>query len=160
MNDSVSHQTNNGQPSIAQTRRELIDFLSRDNRGETKRRSNYAKSADSERDRASRSADTEPESGFSWTSMVEAGLASWWRDHPARTGAVLLGTAIEETARRRPLPTIAVAAAVGAAVVFIKPWRLVSTTAVMLTIFRSSNFTSVATSLLEKAAQSLQKERT
>lgn len=158
MNAPATPGTTNVQPTLAQTRQELVDFLSQNHRGETASRGGAAKSADYARD----SGDASPETGsdFSWTSFVETALASWWHDHPARAGALLLCTAVEETARRKPLPTVAVAAVVGAAVVLIKPWRLVSTTAVMLTVFRSSNFTGVVTSLLEKAAQSLQKERT
>ncbi len=159
MSDQTSRHTN-GQPSLAQTRRELVEFLSHDNGGEAANKGSGARGA--EQARANRATDADAkadrEAGFSWRSYAETGLASWWHDHPARAGAVLLRTAVEETARRKPLPTIAVAAAAGAALVFIKPWRLVSTTAVMMTLFRSSNFTGVVTSLLEKAAQSLQKE--
>jgi len=158
MNEQTSRDATNGHPSLAQTRRELVDFLSHDNGDQAANKGNSAKGAEQPRD--NRTTDADSQAGFSWKSYAETGLASWWHDHPARAGAVLLRTAVEETARRKPLPTIAVAAAAGAALVLIKPWRLVSTTAVMMTLFRSSNFTGVVTSLLEKAAQSLQKERT
>jgi hypothetical protein len=158
MNAPATPNTANAQSTLAQTRQELVDFLSQNNRGEKASRGSAATSADRARDSGNSAPEIEPD--FSWSSFVETGLSSWWHDHPARAGALLLRTAVEETARRKPLPTVAVAAVVGAAVVLIKPWRLVSTTAVMLTVFRSSNFTSVVTSLLEKAAQSLQKERT
>ena len=99
--------TANVQPTLAQTRQELVDFLSQNNRGDTAARGSGTKSADHARD--SRNAAPETGSDFNWKSFVETGLASWWHDHPARAGALLLRTAVEETARRKPLPTVAVA---------------------------------------------------
>jgi hypothetical protein len=158
MNGPTTPDATNAQATLEQTRQELVNFLSKKNRSDTAARGSGATSSDRARDSSNPAPEIEPD--FSWTSFVETGLSSWWHEHPARAGALLLRTAVEETARRKPLPTVAVAAVVGAAVVLIKPWRLVSTTAVMLTVFRSSNFTSVVTSLVEKAAQSLQKDRT
>ena len=58
------------------------------------------------------------------------------------------------------MQVVTIAAVAGAAVVLLKPWRLVSVTALMLSLVRSSNFTGMATSVLESAAQSMRKERT
>ena len=141
-------------PNLVETRRQLLNYLSQQNRAPEQ-----TKSAAPARKQQSRQAQTETSSGasgFEWSSLIEAGLSSWWRDHPARAGASLLKSATEEYARKKPLQVVTIAAVAGAAVVLFKPWRLVSATALMLSLFRSSNFTGMATSVLEQAAQSMQ----
>ena len=140
----------NGTPNLTQTRRELLNYLAQAEPGESKspdhrqpRGTNHVKSASGS-------------SGLEWSSLIAAGLSSWWHDHPARAGASLLKSATEEYARRKPLQVVTIAAVAGAAVVLFKPWRLVSATALTLSLFRSSNFTGMATSVLETAAQSMQ----
>ena len=140
-------------PDLAQTRRALLNYLAQPERTESATTERKHSRADTQTSGAPSSP------GFEWSSLIEAGLSSWWRDHPARAGASLLKSATEEYARNKPLQVVTIAAVAGAAVVLLKPWRWVSTTALMLTLFRSSNFTGVATSMLETAAQSMQKEK-
>ncbi len=134
---------------IANTRRELFSYLSEPHE---------SKSTSTEPTQQG-AAKPESASGLHWSPLVQAGLSSWWHDHPARAGACLLKSATAEYARNRPVQVVTIAAVAGAAIVLFKPWRLVSATALMLSLFRSSNFTGIATSVLEKAAHSMQKER-
>lgn len=140
-------------PDLAQTRRELMSYLS-----QRERAAPAAPAIKSMRGAVQKSA-TSSSPTFEWTSLIEAGLSSWWHDHPARAGVSLLRSATEEYARKKPLQVVTLAAVAGAAVVLLKPWRMVSATALMMTLFRSSNFTGVAATLLETAAQSMQKEK-
>ena len=144
----------NDQPNIEDTRRELLKFLARQTASEEQVEANAEASKSSRRKEPSRAAD-----GFSWSSLVEAALTSWWHDHPARAGAMLVRSATEDYTRQKPLQVVAVAAIAGAAFVLFKPWRLVSTSALALTLFRSSNFTGIATSVLDSAAKSMQHPR-
>jgi len=140
----------NDQPNIEDTRRELLNFLARQKEPE-QRASEETSQTSRHKAAASRTPD-----GFSWSSLVEAGLLSWWHDHPARAGAMLVKSATEDYARQKPLQVVTVAAIAGAAFVLFKPWRLVSTSALALTLLRSSNFTGIATSVLDSAAKSMQ----
>lgn len=140
-------------PDLTQTRRELLNYLSQSDRTESTGSDRKQSRAETQKNWSSASP------GFEWSSLIESGLSSWWRDHPARAGASLLKSATEEYARKKPLQVVTIAAVAGAAVVLIKPWRLVSTTALMLGLLRSSNFTGMATSMLETAARSMQKEK-
>lgn len=138
---------------IAKTRRELFSYLSNPQ---------DSKSATAEpKLKQQQPGATKPEStsGMHWSALVQAGLSSWWHDHPARAGACLLKSATEEYARKKPLQVVTIAAVAGAAFVLFKPWRLVSTTALMLSLLRTSNFTGVATSVIESATQSMQRDR-
>lgn len=140
----------NGTPNLTQTRRDLLNYLAQAEPGESK-------SSDHRQPRgATHAKSASGSSGFEWSSLVAAGLSSWWHDHPARAGASLLKSATEEYARKKPLQVVTIAVVAGAAVVLFKPWRLVSATALTLSLLRSSNFTGMATSVLEKAAQSMQ----
>ena len=140
----------NGAPNLTQTRRELLNYLAQTEPTESR-------SSDRRQPRGTTHASSASESsGFEWSSLIAAGLSSWWRDHPARAGALLLKSATEEYARKKPLQVVTIAAVAGAAAVLFKPWRLVSATALTLSLFRSSNFTGMATSVLETAAQSMQ----
>lgn len=138
------------EPDIAKTRLELFNYLSEP-------QAPTPASAETRPPRAA--AISESASGLHWSSLVQSGLSSWWHDHPARAGACLLKSATEEYARRKPMQVVAIAAMAGAATVVFKPWRLVSTTALLLSLFRTSNFTGIATSVLATAAQSMQKDR-
>ncbi|MBC7708469.1 MAG: hypothetical protein H7203_00275 [Rhizobacter sp.] len=141
----------NDQPKIEDTRRELLNFLARQNVREERVATN------AELNNSSRRKEPHPgNDGFSWSSLAEAALASWWRDHPARAGAMLVKSATEDFTRQKPLQVVTVAAIAGAAFVLFKPWRWVSTSALALTLFRSSNFTGIATSVLDSAAKSMQ----
>ena len=140
----------NGTPNLTQTRRELLNYLAQAEPRESKFSDHRQPRGTAHANPASGS------SGFEWSSLIAAGLSSWWHDHPARAGASLLKSATQEYARKKPLQVVTIAAIAGAAVVLLKPWRLVSATALMLSLFRSSNFTGMATSVLETAAKSMQ----
>lgn len=151
MNQHMTQAMINQQPTIENTRRELLNFLAQQHEQEDR-----AEATAAERKHARRKAASDTSDGFNWSSLVEAGLSSWWHDHPARAGAMLVKSATEDYARQKPLQVVTVAAIAGAAIVLLKPWRLVSVTALALTLFRSSNFTGMATSMLETAAKSMQ----
>ena len=144
-------------PNLTQTRTELLNYLAQQITP-PKRAEPEAAERRSPRDAAASELPADARA-FDWSALFEAGLASWWHDHPARAGASLLRSATTEYARKKPMQVVTIAAVAGAAVVFLKPWRVVSVSALALSLFRSSNFTGVATSMLETAAQSMQKEK-
>lgn len=139
------------QPKIEDTRRELLNFLAR----QSKQEEQVLSAAEEHKDSRQKATGSTPD-GFSWLPLVEAGLSSWWHDHPARAGAMLVRSATEDYARQKPLQVVTAAAIAGAAIVLFKPWRLMSVSALVLTLFRSSNFTGIATSVLDSAAKSMQ----
>lgn len=94
-----------------------------------------------------------------WMSLVKAGAATWWRDHPLHMGAAVLRPVVSDYVKRKPVATLAVAAAVGAAFVLVRPWRLASVTALGMSLVRSSNLPVMAASLVATVAENLQKEQ-
>ncbi|MEE1653956.1 MULTISPECIES: hypothetical protein [Brachymonas] len=50
-------------------------------------------------------------------------LQAWWARHPAKLALTVGTPLLERYAKRKPLQVLAIAAAVGAAVVVLRPWR-------------------------------------
>lgn len=72
----------------------------------------------------------------------------WWHHHPANIACDMVQPLVKIYATDHPYKILAVSAGVGAAVVFIKPWRLVSVSAILLSAIKSSNISSVVMTLL------------
>ena len=164
----LSTQAAKAQITLEQTRRDLVDFLNGDPvRTSASSASTSQKNAAGRRDsvntgeaRASTSSNRgSSPSGIDWVGLVKAGVATWWRDHPAHLAATILEPVAADYVRRKPLPTLAIAAAAGAALVLIRPWRIASVTALGLTLVRSSNVPGMAASLVATVAEKLQKEQ-
>lgn len=80
--------------------------------------------------------------------LVKLGLGSWWRHHPANLAVTLGRPVLQRFAKRRPFQLLAASAGVGAVVVLIKPWRLVSLGGLAFATLKSSEFSGLVASLL------------
>ena len=58
-----------------------------------------------------------------WLSAAQGLLSAWWRRHPVHIALEVGTLLLERTVRQRPLPTLAVAAGLGAALIVLRPWR-------------------------------------
>lgn len=94
-----------------------------------------------------------------WMGLVKAAASTWWRDHPLHVGTAVLTPVVTDYVKRKPAATLAVAAAAGAALVLIRPWRIASVTALGMGLIRSSNLPVIAASLVATVAENLQKEQ-
>ncbi|MDM0011496.1 hypothetical protein QTH87_03495 [Variovorax sp. J22P168] len=89
---------------------------------------------------------------FAWTSIARGVARRWWRRHPANAVGQLARPLLDRYARDEPAKLVAAAAATGALVVLIKPWRLLSITAVLAALLKSSDVADMVTTLMEKNA--------
>ena len=71
----------------------------------------------------------------------------WWRHHPVKLGLEIADPALKQYARQKPYQLIGIATAVGIAAVFVRPWRLVSITGLLLATVKSSGLANMALSL-------------
>jgi hypothetical protein len=86
---------------------------------------------------ASRQGSQGGQAGSSEGAGLAAVLRRWWQEHPVRL-ALDVGTPVLQTfARAYPLPIMAVCVAVGAAVVWLRPWRLLPLSALLMATARS-----------------------
>lgn len=83
-------------------------------------------------------------------------LRGWWQDHPASGVLELMAPALQGYARAYPGRTIALAAGAGAALVLLRPWRLLPLTALALTAARSIPVAELLAAWLAQARRTRQ----
>lgn len=74
-------------------------------------------------------------------------FSSWWRSHPAHLAVDLARPVLGNFAEEQPLKMLGISAGLGAAVVLLRPWRLMSLTGVLLAAVKSPHLSSVISSL-------------
>ncbi len=74
-------------------------------------------------------------------------LRVWWRHHPAKLAIDIAEPALQQYARHKPYQLIGMATVAGLAAVFIRPWRLVSITGLLIATAKSSGLANMALSL-------------
>lgn len=109
-------------------------------------------------DRAMTRSDEEPygisdESGLSssassfWPSAVARAIRTWWRHHPFSMAVDVATPVVGRYAKSHPFKLLGVAAAAGAVMVVIRPWRLLSVGGIALAAIKSAAVPSVLMSL-------------
>lgn len=88
--------------------------------------------------------------GNVWLSMGRSVAERWWRRHPAHAVGQLARPLLEDYARKQPAKLMAIAAATGAVVVLAKPWRLLSITAVLAAVLKTSDVADIVNTLMQK----------
>ena len=86
--------------------------------------------------------------GLSVFKLVKQAVASWWQYHPAHIAVEAGRPYLTAYASNKPLQMLGIATGVGALLVLVKPWRLVSLTGLAVTAFQSSNLPASLMSLL------------
>lgn len=87
---------------------------------------------------------------FAWTPVLLSLTRRWWRRHPVNAVGQLARPLLERCAREQPAKLVAVAAATGAALALIRPWRLLSITAVVAAVLKTSDVADLVTTLMQK----------
>ena len=85
--------------------------------------------------------------GSIWQTLKHT-LNDWWKYHPAQLALDLAIPVLGKYAEKKPLQLLGLAAGAGAAIVLIRPWRLVSVTGLLLTALKSSKVSTLVLSLL------------
>lgn len=92
-----------------------------------------------------------PRSGPTWWRIARHTLRVWWHNHPAYSAALVAQPLLTRYASDKPLQVVGIAAAVGAAAVLLKPWRLISVGAVLAATLKSQDVSRLLVSLLSQA---------
>lgn len=135
------------QERLAASRKALVRHMSRDARSDE---------ADTDRQTAQEAAHAESSgaspssSGFSSGTLrlFKRGLRTWWRHHPAHFAVSVAQPLLGRYASQSPFRLLAISAGLGAALVVIKPWRLVSMGGIALATLKSSEFSGLLMSML------------
>ena len=94
-----------------------------------------------------------------WQVFSQA-LLAWWQHHPVQVAVDIGRPFLNNYARSRPLQLVGIAAGVGAALVLVKPWRLVSITGLAVAALKSTKLSSSLLSLLPRAAPNAHDQQT
>ena len=78
-------------------------------------------------------------------------VRAWWRNHPANLALDVARPVIGSYAERHPFQLLGISAGLGAAVVLMRPWRLMSLTGVLMAAVKSPQLSGVISSLLSGA---------
>jgi hypothetical protein len=87
----------------------------------------------------------------SWFAGLKRAVGAWWQQHPAHLGLELATPALSDYAGRKPMQFLAIAAAVGAAAVIARPWRLISATGLLMALVKSSQLSGLIMSAMSAA---------
>lgn len=86
-----------------------------------------------------------------WLHHAQHVARSWWRHHPASMGLELVTPALSSYAARKPVQYLGIAAAVGAVVMVVRPWRLISVTGLVVALVKSSQLSGMVLSAMSGA---------
>lgn len=101
---------------------------------------------------APRAGDSPPRRGSpGWLRMARHALRVWWQGHPAYSAALVARPVLADYARHKPVQVLGIAAALGAAVVVLRPWRLISVGALVAATLRSQDTSRLVMSFLAQA---------
>jgi hypothetical protein len=139
---------------LARSRLAIIEQVRRKDRrhdGEREREREHARAQQRERG--------EPESGYGgegrgisgWFGGLKHALGTWWRYHPAHMGVELATPILSAYAHRKPIQFLGIAAALGAVVVVVRPWRLITVGGLLAAVLKSSQLSGLLMSALSAA---------
>lgn len=94
-----------------------------------------------------------------WFPLGRRVAERWWRRHPANAVLQLARPALERRAREQPAQLMLAAAATGAMLVVVRPWRLLSATALLAMVLKTSDVADVVTTLMHNKKPTPRKDR-
>lgn len=141
---------------LAQTRLAIIAHLQgRERRHEHRGAERYADPQEAgqpdERAPLAASRSTRSRGPAGWFHHARHVARSWWRHHPASMGLELVTPALSSYASRKPVQYLAIAAAVGAVFMVVRPWRVISVTGVVVALLKSSQLSALVMSAMSGA---------
>jgi hypothetical protein len=84
----------------------------------------------------------------SWLERARDALETWWRYHPAHMAVDIARPALSSYARQKPVQYLGIAAAAGAVVFLLRPWKLISVTGVLVALVKSPQMAGLVMSAL------------
>jgi hypothetical protein len=78
-----------------------------------------------------------PPGAGGWFETAGDVLQDWWKYHPAHMALDIARPALGAYARRKPIQYLGLAALAGAGLFFLRPWKLISVTGILVALARS-----------------------
>jgi CO/xanthine dehydrogenase Mo-binding subunit len=96
-------------------------------------------------------ADDGPDPGAGWFRHLTHVVRTWWRYHPAHMVVELATPMMRGYARRKPMQLLGISLAVGAALTFARPWKVISITTILVALLKSSQMSHLFTAAMSAA---------
>lgn len=87
-------------------------------------------------------------SGSGGLAQLKYAARMWWHRHPASALADLASPVLDGYAKAHPFKLLGISVVTGAALVVIRPWRMVSGSALLVAAVKSSGFSNTLLTML------------
>jgi hypothetical protein len=84
----------------------------------------------------------------SWMGQARDLIDGWWRYHPAHMALDFARPSLASYAQRKPVQYLGIAAAAGAALFLLRPWKLISVTGLLVALVKSPQVASLVMSAM------------
>lgn len=92
-----------------------------------------------------------PPRGASWFDKARHAVEVWWHYHPAHMAVDLATPMLQSYGRHKPLQMLGIAAGAGALLMFMRPWKLISVSAIAVGLLKSPQLMGLLMSSLAAA---------
>ena len=131
---SASIESPTPQERLVASRKAIVGYMTRDDQAISR--------SEDQHEIGDKSGLTSNKPSF-WPSVVARAVRTWWKHHPASLVVDVVKPVVGRYAKGHPFKVLGVAAAAGAAIVLIRPWRLLSVGGILLATFKSAAVPSV-----------------
>ncbi|MDB5890421.1 MAG: hypothetical protein JWP47_1252 [Polaromonas sp.] len=83
-----------------------------------------------------------------WNLLKQA-VRSWWHHHPAKIAVEVASPLLGKYAKANPGKLLGISAGIGAALVLLKPWRLISVGGILLAAIKSADISGAVMSMMK-----------
>jgi len=128
------------QERLAISRKAIVRHMSRHHR-DTEERFDE----DLDKDNANGSVMSSEHSGLG---RIKHAARMWWHRHPASAAVELASPLLSEYARAHPLKLLGISVAAGAALVVVRPWRMISASTLLVAAVKSSGLSNTLFTML------------
>lgn len=140
---------------LDRNRQAILDYVARrERRHDPREEPPRARAASSHADPAAYdyAGDEEPPDPASgWIGHLLHALRTWWRYHPAHMAVDIAEPLLQQYARRKPMQMVGISFAAGAALMFMRPWKLISVTTIIVALLKSSQLSHLFTAAMSAA---------
>ena len=81
-------------------------------------------------------------------SQIKYAASMWWHRHPASAVADLASPLLDSYSKAHPFKLLGISAIVGAALVIVRPWRMISGSALLIAAIKSSGLSNTLLTML------------
>jgi hypothetical protein len=86
-----------------------------------------------------------------WFGHLRHVVRTWWRYHPGNMVVELASPLLRNYAQRKPAQLVGISFAAGAVLMFLRPWKLISITGIIVALLKSSQLSHVLSAAMSAA---------